>query len=471
MTMLLLLLACRPALPGACPSERVEEPEPPPELTAPRGSGANVLIIVVDDLGVDKVGVYGEHPDPPPTPNIDALAARGVRFTNAYAHPTCSPSRASLLTGQHPARHGIGRWIDPGDEEYELPLAARTIPEMLAEGERYHYETAAVGKWHVSSFNTDQPASAPLLQGFDYHAGSLANPLNALVDDGEERSYFHWEKATNGEVAYSDTYMTVDTTDEALGRLAVMQEPWLLWVAYNAPHEPYHAPPEALLSAPLASADDVTLYSAMVEALDAEIGRLLAGLPEGALEDTLVLLLSDNGTSPDVITEPWDASRGKGTVYEGGVRVPFIAAGAHVSGEGRVSEALVMGPDLFATVADIAGVPLADDDALDGRSLLPVLEGAEAVEGRRFLFSQRFYPNGPPPFGEHERTLRDGQWKFNRVDVEGYGVTEELFRLGEGVDEGEDLLGYSAVDEEVLETCEVMSAALDALEAALRFRF
>ncbi len=200
-------------------------------------------------------------------------------------------------------------------------------------------------------------------------------------------------------------------------------------------------------------------------------GRLLAGLPEGALEDTLVLLLSDNGTSPDVITEPWDASRGKGTVYEGGVRVPFIAAGAHVSGEGRVSEALVMGPDLFATVADIAGVPLADDDALDGRSLLPVLEGAEAVEGRRFLFSQRFYPNGPPPFGEHERTLRDGQWKFNRVDVEGYGVTEELFRLGEGVDEGEDLLGYSAVDEEVLETCEVMSAALDALEAALRFRF
>ena len=389
-------------------------------VATPEVTGTNVLILLADDLGNDKVGAYAEHPSPPPTPNIDALASEGVLFRNFYATHGCSPTRASMITGRHTKRYGIGGIIDPEIDIYALPEAELSLPEMLDHAPVFPYETSLVGKWHLASYVSGAGSSHPAVEGFDWHAGSMENLgqarlLYAPLD------YFRWEKNTNGILSESLTYATVDTLRDALDRVEAMAEPWLLWVAFNAPHVPLHAPPydpRLTLSVDNQSTD-VEVVNAMIESLDLAIGDLIGGIDPAVLDRTTIVFVGDNGTSLYGTEPPWDPDRAKSSIYEAGINVPLIVSGPLVTAPGTESTALVSAVDLYSTVAAIAGVDVVEVDQLEGVAVrdsvnfLPYLATPDRPSRRDWVYSDKHLPNGPPPYTHDRRTVFDGRYKLH----------------------------------------------------------
>lgn len=371
---------------------------------------SNILLIIADDLGNDEVGIYNEGDDAtrPPTPNIDRLAAKGVRFTNAYSNPVCSPTRAGILTGRYSLRHGVGDIVRFKTQSYTLPSEEVSIPELLDAAES-GYDHSLCGKWHLDT-DASGGLQHPLLEGFNWAAGSRSN----------FNDYYKWLKNTNGAPRMVGTYATMDTTNDAIARSNTMTEPWFLWVAYNAPHLPFHFPPRDLHTRPGDDHSKANRYAATVEALDTEIGRLLASMHPTVRKNTIVIFLGDNG-SP---TKALGGDVGKGGVTEAGVNVPFIVAGAAVPAHsrGKVSKALVHTTDVYATVADIAdvnvGAVLPPGRVIDSVSLLPVLADPKHASIRRYAYSERFQPNGPPPYDTKQQMIRDQRWKLVRLGVE-----------------------------------------------------
>jgi arylsulfatase A-like enzyme len=368
---------------------------------APAGSASvelpqpgNVLVLLADDMGVDQLSLYGQGSDYPPTPNLDQLAANGVVFRNAWSEPTCSPTRAALMTGRHGFRHSIGAAIDPFVDASGLAASEVTLPEMLDLGTGGRYAHALIGKWHLTPLSAGD--LAPNQAGFAHFAGSL---------EGQIINYVNWRRVVNGVPAMSSRYATSAAVDDALSWIGQQNGPWLCFVAFQAPHAPFHAPPPSLHTQSLPSGPSKAFcgdtfgneprpyYKAMIQALDTEIGRLLASLPARELARTTVLFLADNGSDPCVSAPP--TNRAKGTLYQRGVNVPLIAAGYRV-GRG-VSSALVTTSDLFATVAELAGVDLQatlPGLALDSLSFVPSL-AEPSIALRRFAFAEYFTPNGP----------------------------------------------------------------------------
>ncbi|HHO52619.1 MAG TPA: hypothetical protein ENK18_17550 [Deltaproteobacteria bacterium] len=441
---------------------------------------SNVLLIVVDDVGVDKVGVYGEHPSPPPTPSIDRLAARGVLFRNAYSYPACSPTRASFLTGRHARRTGIGQIIDSWKEEVELSPSEITIPEMLR---RSHasWSTSLVGKWHLSSMEGRAAPEGPGEHGFDWYAGTLGNLRDKWPEDREpEWGYTVWNKNTNGEVRLQRGYVTSDTVDDALARIEAMPEPWFLLLSLNAAHLPLHVPPKALrhtrrrLSM---NSSEVDLYDATVEAMDTELGRLLDTIDGAILDRTTIVFFGDNGTPDFGIRAPWDPQRCKGTLFEGGVNVPLIVAGPQVQHPGSETAALVHTVDIFATVAEIAGVELDSlGRVIDGVSFLPHVVDPKRPSTREVLYTSRFKPNGAPPHRSEASMVRNATHKLlfdpraaRGRRRSGRAPVERLFALdgGSGL-EGPDLLQDKHPSAETQRILEELRAAHARIEADLQ---
>ncbi len=361
---------------------------------------ANVLVLVADDLGVDMVGAYAEGADLPPTPNLDALAARGVLFRNAYSQPTCSPTRAAALTGRHGFRTGVGEPLFLGDAFGALSVDEWTLPEMLDAGTGGAWEHAALGKWHVST-DVAFGVTSPNDHGFAHFAGSLSN-----TDAAGGAGYFEWSKIVNGVQGTSTTYATSDTVDEAVAFIGGATEPWFAWTAFHAPHTPLHAPPAALTTIDLSAYPKPGFaqrehYKAMIEALDVEIGRLLASIDPDVLDRTTVVFLGDNGTPSYLTVAPFVPGHGKGTPYEGGTNVPFLVAGPEVDAAGvggSECAGLVHVVDLLPTLADWAGIDLAatlPGVAHDGLSFAPYLSDPFQRSLRAHVFTEGFAPNYP----------------------------------------------------------------------------
>jgi len=435
--------------------------------------GGNILLLIADDLGTDKVGAYGEHPNRPATPNIDGLAAQGILFRNAYAYSTCSPTRASMLTGRWGRRMGVGKRFNVAKSTFELPLQALSLPELLDRSEFFDYDHSLVGKWHLASYSGPSGYDHPGLTGFNWYAGSFANIEAAFHLGGVQPTYDHWEKVTNGKPASTDTYATTDTVDDAIGRIGTMASPWLLWVAFNAPHTPLHVPPPDLHGNPGLTEDDpeVDRYHAMVEAMDSEIGRLLASMDSATLARTTIIFVGDNGTPGTAILPPLSQKHCKGTLYEGGVNVPLIVVSPIVGSPGSESAALVHTADIFSTVADLVGVPLAalesPDGArlqIDGVSLLPHLIDPDTPSSREFIYLEQFGPSGPPPYRDDRRALRDARYKFIRQR----DGQEEFFDLQGRFDDGPNLL-TGTLDEQQSAALARLSAELDRIEAEIVF--
>ncbi|MCA9492334.1 MAG: sulfatase-like hydrolase/transferase [Myxococcales bacterium] len=412
---------------------------------APRPT--NVLVVVLDDVGTDKVSSYAEVPNAPATPRIDALGRQGVRFRNAYAYPVCSPTRAAILTGRYARRDGMGaivRW----QGKWELPLSEVLLPELL-DASGTDWSTAAIGKWHLSGPNTPNAYDHPNRQGFDHFAGSLHNLYFGEDDETEGKvpgmDYFHWEKVEDGSRREVETYATATTTNDALERLTTMREPWFLYVAYNAAHSPFHVPPGSVVGdgAPIPQR-----YGAMMEDLDREVGRLVDGLPADQRARTLIVVVGDNGTPGQAVLEPRDSRKAKGTLYEGGTNVPLIVAGPGVFG-GGTTDALVHVVDLLPTVAEWVGVdPKRTGRPLDGVSFAPVLRDPTSAGARTTVYTERFGPAGPPPYRNESFAIRDDRYKL----MVGKGEGERFFDLlgrnddGEGKDpatlQGEERVRY-----------------------------
>jgi arylsulfatase A-like enzyme len=435
----------------------------------------NVLVILADDLGVDKVGAYQPvtSPPPPATPTLDALATKGLLFRNAYANPLCAPSRAAMQTGRYGFRNGIG-----GNLSGSLPLgplivtpfgstlgnqtmAAQSldldeivIAEMLDRGGS-GFAHGMFGKWHLGRADFLGVPGHPKNHGYGHFAGSRGNfPVRANPPE----DYFFWTRVSNGSSKHVTKYSTSDCVDSALAWISVQQRnAWFCTVSFQSPHGPLHRPPGSSLpnAAPIGGEPAWPYYNAMVSSMDAEIGRLLQGVVAAGFsaDDVTVIFMGDNGTSSQprgpkqLVFPPFNPAHSKGSVYEGGTHVPLIVAGPHVAQIGSSTNALVSIVDLFATVAELAGVDL-DDPAviptattIDSVSFVPVLENPGHPGDRQFVFTETFGPNNPEAgVAPGNRAVRGARYKLIELGNGSSSVQREMYDLARDPHETKDLL-------------------------------
>ena len=375
----------------------------------------NVLLIILDDYGVDSSPLYNTNPGAsfPPTPNITALAQSGVIFQNAYAQPVCSPTRACLLTGRYSFRTGVGEAFATG----ATPLSAAefTLPEAFAANAGLGYQCVQFGKWHLSNGQSAPHAIGawPLFKG----------PIQGALTD-----YVNWTKVTCGTgIATTPetvtTYATTEIVNDAttwIGQRNAAGQPWFAWVAFNAPHTPLHKPPADLApdyaSLPGTQADIAVrprkYWEAMVEAADMEIKRLLAAVDR---TKTNVIFIGDNGTAANAIQPPYSSTKAKDTLYEGGIKVPIFISGPAVTAAPRTSTALVQAVDLFSTILEMAGINVAATvpagTPIDSRSLMPLLKN-QTEAAPRFAYADLFGTTILSANGG--QALRNGQFKLLR---------------------------------------------------------
>ncbi len=425
------------------------------------GAQPNIVIIVADDLGIGEMGTYGPNipgSDPAFTPILDKLAAGGVQFNQAWSNPLCSPTRATILTGRYGAHTGVGMPLDnvQTNADGELHASETTLSEVLVTAPT-PYAGSIIGKWHLGKF--DGGDRAPLdIGGFQYHSGVVI---------GEITDYKNWERFEDGiSQGFEQTYATTKNVDDALDWISTQTGPWLLYLAFNAPHEPFHVPPKNLLSkrtkktlqqlgiqtmtdCDLNNVNRRLCYKAATEAMDQEIGRLfrLGGLTS---ENTVVIFLGDNGTPQDVVApDIFPPGKNKGTVYEGGVLVPLIIGGPPeiVASPNREVNHPVNISDVFATVLEIASATV--PAGTDSISLMPYLLDPLAAQQRTYVYTEKFDGGVGVHFDPDGSAAA-----FNGV----YKVIEGILPGGGGV--GDMLACFDLVRDE-FELCDLHHQPLD----------
>ncbi len=383
----------------------------------------NILFIVGDDFGYADVGFHGCKDIP--TPNLDALAASGVRFTDGYVTgPYCSPTRAGLSTGRYQQRFGHEYNADGPNG---LPVTETTIADRL---KTVGYTTGLVGKWHLGENTQFQPAK----RGFDNFFGFLAG-AHSYVDKA-------------GILRGTEQVKELDYTTDAFGREAVSfiqrnkSKPWFLYLAFNAVHTPMHATDERLAKFPNITDKRRRSYAAMMLALDENVGKVLRTLSEtGQTKNTLIVFISDNGgpTMKGVTingSSNYPLRGSKRTTLEGGVRVPFV-----ISWAGKVSPGVYHKPviqlDITATALTVAGLNIKPELKLDGVNLLPFLSREKQGVPHEVLYWR---------LGD-QMAIRMGDYKLVRYDrtvdtvMEGKAPISQprLYRLSDDIAETKDL--------------------------------
>lgn len=402
-------------------------------MTPSLAGGDNVLLVLLDDVGVDRVRSYAVTADCGPTPTLDHLAATGVKFDTCWALPICSPTRAAVLTGRYGFRNGV-RWnVKDQTGSIGLSLHEWTIPEVLNVGSLSEIRTAAIGKWHLGQHKLLTEPPPAMKAGFGLYSGNLWN----LGGEGEDWAFWNFMKTTPiGRVPVT-RYATTDEIEDARRAIELFGDaPWFVYLAPHSAHIPYHAPPDDLHDRPL---EGIPLdsppvhHKAMVQALDTELGRLLDSLAPSVRARTTVIILGDNGSPNSSIEPPFDPEHGKGTVYEGGVHVPLIISGAAVptGARGRSCKALVSATDIFATTGDLFGIDtrsiVPSDVVLDSVSLAPYLSDPDLPSIRSMLYTERVSKQTHgTEYTRHQRAARNSRFKLIRDDLTG---VDQLFDL------------------------------------------
>ena len=503
--------------------------QPPSLQTGARPKPPNILLIIGDDMGVETLRSFGVGADPAATPNLDKLAASGVRFNKYWVQPVCSPTRATMITGRYGFRTGVGRptgdgaamgsmpatpptppgspreggrgdgaaadqpvddlsAAEPGrpggaragrggrqagagrvgagragaapapaspglrPEEYGLPKAFAARPEL-------GYATAAIGKWHLAD-SMNGWERHPNLVGFDHFSGGLR---------GFPEGYFAWIKDVNGVLSGTTGYGPSDQVDDATKWLRARGDrPFFLWFAFNIPHAPLHLPPRSLWVTDHSDLDPQAdpnanprpYFKAMIEAMDTEIGRLLASLDPEVRANTYVIFMGDNGSTGGTITAPFTATHAKGTVYEGGVNTPLIVTGPGVA-VNRASNALVNSADMFATIMEMARIPRSTVPAgagVDSVSFFPYLSQPDRTPVRQWVYADTFGP---------QEGFMGGQYAIRNATYKLYvrAGQEEFFEIAKDIAEAHNLLGGTLTREQKL-GYDSLRAQLTALHAS-----
>ena len=419
----------------------------------------NVLFILADDFGYHDMSCMGSKYYE--TPNIDRIATEGVIFTDGYATcQVCSPSRASIMTGKFPARHGITDWIGartgedwrkagrfnkllPPDYVHHLPHEYTTLPEAMKEA---GYKTFFAGKWHIGN-----KGSWPEDHGFDINKGGWdkgspiggffspwTNPNLPNKEDGENLSMRLAKETTQFIKENKDTAFFAYLSFYAVhGPIQTTQEKW----------SKYRDKAESLGIAekgfemghflPIRQVQDNPVYAGLVESMDDAIGHVLNTLDElGLDENTIVVFTSDNGgvaAGDAFATSNKPLRAGKGYQFEGGIREPYFIKVPWMEG-GRKIDTPVSGTDFYPTILDLVGAKLKPEEHNDGLSLLPLLEG-KTIEQRPLVWH---YPHYGNQGGEPSSIIREGEWKLIHYYEDG---REELYNLKTDVEETTDLAG------------------------------
>lgn len=368
----------------------------------------NIVLLFADDLGYGDLSSYG-HPTIR-TPNLDRMARQGIRLTSFYAAPSCTPSRAALLTGRYPIRSGMTHVLFPYSET-GLPTSEITLAEALkAEG----YRTMAVGKWHLGHL----PQYLPTNHGFDHFFGlPYSNDMHQAFRNDPPIPLLR--DTTIVEQPVDQSTLTLRYTEEAVDFIRSSGDaPFFLYLAYTKVHVPLHVDER------FRGQSRASLYGDAVEAVDWSVGRVLAALKEGLAKNTLVIFTSDNGPWLNMGKrqfskgiEPWHAGspgllRGaKGTTWEGGVRVPMIARWPGQVPAGQESAAMATTMDLFTTLVKAAGGEVPSDRPIDGNDIMPLLRGETPLSPTEVFY---YFD------GRRLEAVREGPWKYHyRVSAEG----------------------------------------------------
>ena len=395
----------------------------------------NIILIVTDDQGYNDVGFNGGTEIP--TPNLDRIAQEGIVFRQGYvSYPVCGPSRAGLLTGRYQGRFGFTRnpTMDPASRVAGMPVEEDMISEIL---KKVGYTNMVVGKWHMGVANRFHP----LQQGYDEFFGFLSGghryfPEELVFDSIEEAS-------TNGGRWYFtrllhdynridiDQYLTDELSDQAVKFVEREKDgPFFLYLAYNAPHSPLQATDKYLNRFSHVADPKRRTYAAMVSAVDDGVGRLFDSLDRnGIAENTLIFFLSDNGGPEKNNSSDNGVLRaGKGSLFEGGIRVPFAMRWPSRLDGGMIFEHPVSSLDILATVIAEVKAPIASERPLDGIDLMPYLLGVEQGRPHDALF-WRNYDKG-------QYAVRVGDLKIVAGETRGGAV---LFNVKEDVSEMDDI--------------------------------
>jgi arylsulfatase A-like enzyme len=355
-------------------------------------SRPNIVYLLADDLGFTDVGFHGSDIK---TPHIDKLAAAGARLEAFYVQPVCSPTRAALMTGRYPMRHGLQVGVVRPWAQYGLPLEERPLPQALQEA---GYFTAICGKWHLGHF---QRAYLPTNRGFLHQYGHYNGALDYFTHDRD--GGFDWHR--NDQVCRDEGYTTVLLGDEAV-RLIEQQDasrPFFLYVPFNAPHAPLQALPEYLQKYQSIADQKRRTYAAMVNCVDDQIGRIVAALEKrGLIGNTLIAFSSDNGGPLQSGATNGPLRAGKGTLYEGGIRVSAFANWPGQIAPGTVVNQSLHIADWYPTLLKLAGASLEQRLALDGRDAWPTIAENKATPHDEILH------NTTPGNG----AIRVGKWKL-----------------------------------------------------------
>lgn len=413
----------------------------------------NFVFLLVDDLGWSDLGVYGS--DLHETPRIDQFASTALRFTNAYAaSPVCSPTRASIMTGKDPAKLRMTVWREaakspplnrrlvPPVTADSLPHAELTVAEVLRDA---GYVTAHVGKWHLGTAEY-----YPQTQGFDYNIGGTlwGAPQTFFYPYSGSRPFAGLRYVPHLEGGREGEYLTDRLTTEAIGILrAEGNKPFFLHLAYHTVHTPIEGKP-AVAERYRGKIRDGMRHrnpqlAAMVHSLDENVGRVLDTLDDlGIADNTVVVLTSDNGGYVNAydgmrVTDNYPLRSGKGSLYEGGIRVPAIVRWPGVTAPGSVTDTPISSIDYYRTILSIAGLE-GDRDynrTVDGINLVPVLRHPASESERTALFFHypHYYATTSPV-----SAVRVGDWKLLRYYED---ASVELYNLSGDIGERRDLAG------------------------------
>ena len=370
----------------------------------------NIVFIMADDLGYADVGCYG-RPELS-TPNIDNIAARGVRLTQGYANSAvCSATRLALITGRYQYRLPLGL-EEPlaGRLDVGLPPEHPTLPSLLQQA---GFNTALVGKWHLGM----PPRFGPLHSGYRQFYGMHTGAADYYSHQNARGAHDLWDGA---EPVHPEGYLTEILGDRAVATIdefAARRAPFLLSLHFNAPHWPWEAPGDRAESARLRGSNlrhydggTQRTYYRMIQAMDLQIGRVLRALDRHELTDsTIVVFTSDNGG--ERFSDTWPFTGIKTELLEGGLRVPALICWPARIPAGQVSDQVAITMDWFATLLEAAGVAPSPDYPPDGISLLPVLTGEQPPVPRQLFW--RYKTNA-------QRAMRDGDYKYLKIRDNNY---------------------------------------------------